>query len=176
MQSTLVCEQCGKTVDRKSNRQRLCPDCRPKVYRIRATECERRRRKELGPAYLAYDKQNKSKPEYREKQRIRAKKRREMVRNNPVLLDALRSKYPEYNDRFLNKRDFGGNWYKVYERDDGKCQACGSTDKVCVHHKDRTGWGVPREEKNNEMSNLILLCSSCHARIHRNGEFPNPKR
>ncbi|MCK9568964.1 HNH endonuclease [Candidatus Pacearchaeota archaeon] len=167
MQSTLICENCGKTTERNSNRQRLCPECRPKVYRVRATDCERKRRKELGKAYLDYDRQIKSKPENREKQHKRQHNRWLRMKNDPVIMANVHEKQIEYNDRALNKRDFGGNWYKVYDRDGGKCQVCGSTEKICVHHKDKTGWGKPRNEKNNDMSNLILLCNSCHMKIHR---------
>ena len=89
------------------------------------------------------------------------------MKNDPTIMEKLHERQIEYNDRALNKRDFGGNWYKVYDRDGGKCQVCGSTKKLCVHHKDKTGWDKPREEKNNQMSNLILLCNSCHMKIHR---------
>ena len=175
MQSTLVCENCGKTTERKSNRQRLCPECRPKVYRVRATDCERKRRKELGDAYRSYDRQIKSTPESRERQHQYKHAYWRIKKNDPVFMADLRKRQSGYADKWLNKRDFGGNWYKVYDRDGGKCQVCGSTEKLCVHHKDKTGWNKPRSEKNNDMSNLILLCSSCHTKIHRNGEFPNSK-
>jgi hypothetical protein len=167
MQNTLICENCGKTTERNSNRQRLCPDCRPKIYRVRATICERRRRKELGDAYRAYNRQIKAKPENREKQHKRQHDRWLKLKSDPVIMAKRHEKQIGYNDRALNKRDFGGNWYKVYDRDGGKCQVCNSPEKLCVHHKDGKGTGFPRERKNNSMENLVLLCNSCHMKIHR---------
>lgn len=175
-QEILMCENCGKETERKSNRQRLCPECRQKVYRVRATESERNRRKELGDAYRAYDRQIRAKPENREKQHKRQHAHWLRMKADPAVMEKIHEKQIVYNDRALNKRDFGGNWYKVYERDGGKCQVCGSTEKLCVHHKDKSGWSKPREEKNNDMSNLILLCNSCHTKIHRNGIFPGTTR
>ncbi len=40
------------------------------------------------------------------------------------------------------------------------CQQCGSTNCLDVHHKDY-------DYTNNEPDNLILLCRSCHTKLHR---------
>lgn len=44
-----------------------------------------------------------------------------------------------------------------------ECEICKCKPKpkfdLCVHHKDRNN-------KNNELSNLMILCSECHGRIH----------
>lgn len=39
------------------------------------------------------------------------------------------------------------------------CNRCGSTRFLCVHHKDRN-------RNNNNISNLEVLCRSCHAKEH----------
>ncbi|WP_050670485.1 HNH endonuclease [Luteipulveratus halotolerans] len=39
------------------------------------------------------------------------------------------------------------------------CEACGSTTRLHVHHKDRN-W------RNDEPANLMTLCASCHLRLH----------
>lgn len=47
-------------------------------------------------------------------------------------------------------------------RDDNKCQICGksvSGRHGQVHH-------IDGDKKNNSMDNLILLCASCHSKIH----------
>jgi len=53
------------------------------------------------------------------------------------------------------------------ERDNYQCQHCHSdTLDVLVHHLDesrRNGF----KSMNNELSNLITLCRSCHAKIHK---------
>ena len=41
----------------------------------------------------------------------------------------------------------------------GKVCSCGSTLNLCVHHKDE-------DRSNNEISNLEVMCRSCHAKRH----------
>lgn len=40
-----------------------------------------------------------------------------------------------------------------------KCEKCGSTKYICIHHKDKN-------RNNNSISNLQALCKSCHQRLH----------
>jgi 5-methylcytosine-specific restriction endonuclease McrA len=74
--------------------------------------------------------------------------------------------YYHWNDFY-----FGGNRIKVLERDSYTCQVCGAKKsdgtKIIVHHKDCTGWGKNKNEKNNDMNNLITLCQPCHVKIHK---------
>lgn len=51
----------------------------------------------------------------------------------------------------------------VRERDGNRCQSCGSTEHLCVHHRDF-------EKTNHDLDNLILLCRKCHTREHRQHE------
>jgi len=60
------------------------------------------------------------------------------------------------------KRD---GWYSeikkiVFERDNHKCQRCGSTDSLILHHLDGN-------DLNNEFHNLVLLCRTCHQNMHK---------
>lgn len=41
-----------------------------------------------------------------------------------------------------------------------KCEKCGSTSNVDVHHKDG-------DRNNNTPENIVLLCRSCHMKEHR---------
>ena len=41
-----------------------------------------------------------------------------------------------------------------------KCSLCDSTKFLCVHHKDEN-------RANNKLDNLIVVCKSCHAKIHK---------
>lgn len=51
-----------------------------------------------------------------------------------------------------------------------QCQICGATEILNVHHID----GNP---KNNDQSNLMTLCASCHATFHwRNGKKPHKRQ
>jgi len=65
---------------------------------------------------------------------------------------------------YHNQERFGGNKYKVLERDNYTCQQCGNISQLVVHHIDESGQD---EKPNNDMSNLITLCRSCHIRIHQ---------
>jgi 5-methylcytosine-specific restriction endonuclease McrA len=64
---------------------------------------------------------------------------------------------------------------KVYKRDDHKCRCCGSKIDLTIHHKDRNGYYNPKKGKpmNNKLSNLIILCRSCHGREHSLDRFVN---
>ena len=39
------------------------------------------------------------------------------------------------------------------------CETCGSTKRLCAHH-------IDRDWKNNDPSNLMTLCNSCHTSLH----------
>lgn len=58
---------------------------------------------------------------------------------------------------------------KALSKKQKKCEKCGKTDfkslsKLHVHHKDGN-------RKNNQLSNLKLLCSGCHLNLHKNWEY-----
>jgi len=46
----------------------------------------------------------------------------------------------------------------------GKCEVCGSnaTEELQVHHKDKN-------RRNNQISNLSILCLNCHRQMHKDG-------
>jgi 5-methylcytosine-specific restriction endonuclease McrA len=51
---------------------------------------------------------------------------------------------------------------QILHRDGWRCQSCGTTSNLKVHHKQfRSRSGQDSEE------NLITLCSTCHASVHR---------
>lgn len=68
----------------------------------------------------------------------------------------------------LSKADFyyDGNYSKTQKRDEYKCRACGSDHRLTVHHIDYSGKGVKVGKANNDMSNLITFCDSCHQKLH----------
>ena len=57
-------------------------------------------------------------------------------------------------------KDRGKDWNKQQKKAvlrDGVCQICRKKNKLHVHHI------IPyRNSKNNNLDNLIVLCSSCH--------------
>jgi len=50
----------------------------------------------------------------------------------------------------------------VLERDDWRCQYCGSSDRLQVHH---IRWRGRLGDDTDE--NLITLCADCHSGIHQ---------
>ena len=85
---------------------------------------------------------------------------------------AMRRRWHEQNIMGTNRgallRDrihFDGQREKVLKRDGYKCVRCGSTEKLVVHHKDRTGRRKPVH--NNVIKNLETLCRRCHVNEHR---------
>lgn len=51
-----------------------------------------------------------------------------------------------------------------------KCQACGETEtRICIHH-------IDGDIHNIELGNLMMLCLSCHAKLHyANGDYKRGK-
>jgi 5-methylcytosine-specific restriction endonuclease McrA len=80
--------------------------------------------------------------------------------------------YREQNKKLFQKykdiERFGGNKEKVLKRDKNKCRICSSVSKLQIHHIDGSGGNSIRgyENVNNDMYNLITLCSLCHRRVH----------
>lgn len=70
----------------------------------------------------------------------------------------------ELFDWYHNKERFDGVKEDILKRDDYKCQLCGTTEKLVVHHID--GNNHTSNKANNSISNLITFCSSCHNKLH----------
>ena len=61
----------------------------------------------------------------------------------------------------LGLRAYGRILKRVLERDDWRCQKCGSLENLQIHHK------VKRSQQGNDsIENLIALCAPCHASQH----------
>ena len=59
----------------------------------------------------------------------------------------------------------------VYDKFNRQCTICGSDCKLVIHHIDNKGrnYSDAGLEPNDDLDNLLLLCSSCHSTIHRVG-------
>ena len=107
----------------------------------------------------------------------------ERVRINGRLEDLGAFKRRKYCNRecmkkaFVKKDASCQNWGESHhsarkiiyllEDKDKVCEICGSTKNIDVHHKDG-------DFHNNSISNLILVCRSCHMKIHRRKMFIEP--
>lgn len=56
-----------------------------------------------------------------------------------------------------------GNWQRALDRDGRKCQGCGATERLRVHHRDGSGEG---DSPNHDLDNLQTLCQKCHSLAH----------
>jgi 5-methylcytosine-specific restriction endonuclease McrA len=62
----------------------------------------------------------------------------------------------------LEPRSYKQLCRQVMERDNWRCQICGSRQNLQVHHRQLRSQQGPDED-----SNLITLCADCHERLHR---------
>lgn len=83
-------------------------------------------------------------------------------------------KNPHKSQESRDNHRFGGNAQAVLERDNFECQDCGMTQeqsiiifnkRLDIHHIDGFGKNTPKENKNNDMSNLKTLCHRCHSKV-----------
>ncbi len=73
----------------------------------------------------------------------------------------------ELFDWYHNKDRFDGMKDVILTRDEHKCRSCGTNQNVIVHHIDGTGHSRKKDViTNNDIKNLISLCSPCHTQIH----------
>ena len=56
----------------------------------------------------------------------------------------------------------------VFDKYDRKCNQCGSTERLAIHHIDGKGRNYTNKnmKPNNDINNLELLCIRCHGSIH----------
>jgi len=70
--------------------------------------------------------------------------------------------HPKATRLRLDAASYEARRLQVLRRDGWRCQWCGATSNLEVHHKEfRSQAGDDSE------LNLITLCAACHARVHR---------
>ena len=90
---------------------------------------------------------------------IPLKPKKERIRKKRVV--KIKKEQPKIRDSYVYHRIF-----EKYYWDMKQCMICWSSDRLQIHHKDKN-------HKNNDISNLIMLCYRCHCvahewdRIHR---------
>ena len=77
--------------------------------------------------------------------------------------DNHKSWWQDQHSKYLQTKRWKDKRILVLERDNNQCQKCGSTDNLHVHHLTYKHW------RNEELEELITLCSSCHSSIHNKG-------
>lgn len=96
---------------------------------------------------------------YETKWAEKKRRQRELPRleNGSTRLNAEILKLPDGSTRFVDEKRYGGNGMLVLDRAGGKCEICGSTENVVIHHNN--GFS-------NEPEDLICLCAKCHGMVH----------
>lgn len=73
----------------------------------------------------------------------------------------LDKKVPKFSYLELRK-----DYIPIYKRADFRCEVCKKNNcRLNIHHKDKKGYGKTNNPNNN-LDNLLLVCSRCHANIH----------
>ena len=103
------------------------------------------------------------------------RKRREWRRKNKDRLNReakkQRKKDPNITRSAWNNFAFDGKKDYILERDNWECQECGMSQEksitlfnreLSIHHIDGKGAYTPKEQKNNDIDNLITMCMRCH--------------
>jgi hypothetical protein len=69
----------------------------------------------------------------------------------------------EYYGKVKTKRQAFNKDLKeaVYHKYNNECALCGAKEGLHIHHRNQ-------DAKNNQLSNLILLCGVCHKKMHMN--------
>lgn len=62
---------------------------------------------------------------------------------------------------------YNGTYTETLNRDNFRCQKCGTYEDLCVHHIDYSGGAnIKTCKANNNLDNLITLCNPCHHVLH----------
>ncbi|PYU18197.1 MAG: hypothetical protein DMG32_26490 [Acidobacteria bacterium] len=88
-----------------------------------------------------------------------------LVKRSGDQLTRMRAKRPRL---MLDPEAYGQLCRKVLERDGWRCQICGRTESLQVHHIQRRSL-----LGDDAAENLITLCARCHQEAHRQGYTPS---
>lgn len=90
-----------------------------------------------------------------------------------VRLNAEMVRLPDGQTRYVDEKRYGGNGMLALDLAGGKCEMCGSSESLVIHHNN--GYS-------NDIEDLYVLCTGCHGAVHsgnsprlihnRGGNFP----
>ena len=176
------CKICGK----KTNNFRMLRIKGKQYYSSKCRECEKKystewqkENKDKHSSYVkTYVKNNPIKIREIHKKwwnNLTEEKRKSYYKYNS---DKVHLNYIQLRDKFIKKygisysqiNTFGlRTCIRLYKKNNYKCSVCDSTKRLCVHHKDGVGMGNHMKlgkTVNNKLDNLLLVCASCHRKIH----------
>jgi len=101
-------------------------------------------------------------------QKKREQKALPTLQNGSRRLNANTLRLPNGTIKNVDEKRYGGNGMLVMDRSGGKCEVCGSEEKILIHHNN--GYS-------NDPEDLIVLCAKCHGQAHSikmGGKVPTP--
>lgn len=157
---TNICWECKQEFVGQHKNHRYCSrPCRLEADRkIRAKPKNKKRKQQW---YLSV----KQREQERSRRWYQAHRESEIKKNSEY-----RKRNRELFDWYHNRVRFDGLRDAILERDENRCQVCGTDETLVVHHIDGTGYASVRVGKastsNNDADNLITLCNSHHHKLH----------
>jgi endogenous inhibitor of DNA gyrase (YacG/DUF329 family) len=153
---TVKCEICGKIANRITSNQKYCSK---KCYR----ESIKRKQRIYEKRYI----ERIGIEEYRRRRNEYSKRVRRERKGNCIICG---KKLPLWHRKFCGRKEceeirlknlalnckYNGNGIKALKRDNFLCQNCYTNKNLKIHH-------IDGNRKNNQLENLITLCSKCHS-------------
>lgn len=96
---------------------------------------------------------------------------KDWAKKNASRIKAYQSWWYQESKKRINYQKVGREYMngpvdEVLAKFGNKCAECGSTEHLHIHHIDHKGSNVPRDQRNNNLENLQVLCRKCHGRLH----------
>jgi len=161
----MICENCKKECERKSNNQKYCKKCSYLKRLERNREYDRKRSKSNHRKNWTIQYYNK----IREKKR---KRDREYYQKNKEKLKKYYEEYRKKNKEKILMRTYAFKFLKGLKGN--KCENCGSNENLQLHHKEYTQLNK-KEFREEDVKKLMLLCAKCHRFLHQRGRMPTFK-
>ncbi len=165
-----VCRKCYRSLSGEASKSYNKKKNDP-AFRAMRSKYDKKYKDKLREEGLLKDRQAKyyqdwiSKPENKLRKALYDRKWRTVL--NP---DA----YRQIDQKSKDKKYFDGMRNIVFDKYGHTCAVCSMSDeqsilkwksKLSIHHVDGNGRMKSKDQKNNELDNLILLCKSCHGRV-----------
>jgi len=168
-----TCNNCEKEYEQKTS-SKYCKVCRIIINKKQRAEAEKRRRDSKKEEINAKRREEyHNSPKRKEMCNKASKRSYERIMNDVEKKKDLNARTKIAQSKYRYKHNFDGNSKLAIERDNFKCISCNSIEKLAIHHVDGKGSNLPIDLQNNTLENLITLCFSCHARLHRSQENEN---
>jgi len=148
-----ICKKCQKPYLKSGKSQQYCKPCAYLRRREREREYDRKRRTKI--EYKDWFNEWRNQPIQKQKKReadkayyLKNKEKLLKYQKEKRALDKEKIKFRNHAVKVLKK--------VLFDERGEKCERCGSTNNLVVHHKKYT----------NNLNDLEILCTRCHALTH----------